>query len=210
MAELLPDPAHLLLGLRRFDKDDVGARLGEGAAPPDGLVQAQARARVRARDDQKVRAPPGLHRDPDPCHRLLDGHDLAPRSVPALLRELLVLQLYCRGPSCLVAPHRVRDVQKAAEARVRVADERREGQPREGAHPLHHLPVARDAGVRHPQVRAHRAEARHVEGLEVDLLRDLQGHAVEDPRRDQQLALPQQRLQAGPRRGRGPRWGRHR
>jgi hypothetical protein len=52
--EAAADVAHLVLALRRLDEQDVGTGTGIGLGAAQRLVQAQRRARVGTRDDEKV------------------------------------------------------------------------------------------------------------------------------------------------------------
>ena len=104
--------------------------------------------------------------------RLFDRDDPSTRGVPALLGELLILQLDRRRTGGLVALHSVRDVEQSTVACIAVADEWHTGQVAERAHAVDHLAITGDSGVGESQVRRHRPVTRHVHGLEAHLFGD--------------------------------------
>ena len=124
LVESLADPRDLGLALRRLDEDHVGAGLGKGMAAGECLIEAKARACIGAGNDEEVGIASRLRGDPDLLHHVLDGDDAAPRRMPALLGHLLVFELDRAAAGVFVALHRVADVEEAAEARIRVADQR--------------------------------------------------------------------------------------
>ncbi len=96
-----PDALELVLRLRRLDEQDVGAGFGESPGALERFVQAEAGARVGARDDEEVLAAARFHRHLDALDRVLERHHAPVRRVAAFLRRFLVLdldRLHARAP----------------------------------------------------------------------------------------------------------------
>mmetsp|Transcript_144532 Transcript_144532/g.463133 ORF Transcript_144532/g.463133 Transcript_144532/m.463133 type:complete len:231 (-) Transcript_144532:87-779(-) len=180
-----PDLRHFLLRLGRLHEQDVRARVREGAAPADRLLQAQICSRIRPRDYQKIRRRSRRDGNFNLGDRLLDRNHFPARRVPALFGELLVFKLYGTRACRLVALDRVLHVEQATEPSIRVTDQRAVRQAGHYAHALDHVPVARQARIWHAQVRANGAKACHVQGLEAGLICDEGGDAIEDARADE-------------------------
>ena len=72
--------------------------------------------------------------------------------MPALLREVLILELDRRNPGLLIALDGVADVDEATETGVGIGDERRLGAASDRARSIEHLRKGGEAGVGEAEV----------------------------------------------------------
>ena len=149
------EAAHLVLGLRRLEEDDVGALRLEIAAARQRLVEAVHRARIGPRHDQDVGIGAGVHRGADFHPRLLARDHLLAAGVAAFLRADLILDHHAGGAGPGIFDHRALDVERVAIAGVAVADHRDlSGAGTAVAQAVQHLSKRNQPGVR--QARAAR------------------------------------------------------
>eukprot|EP00968_Pinguiococcus_pyrenoidosus_P025918 scaffold7039_cov255-Pinguiococcus_pyrenoidosus.AAC.2 len=119
---------HLLHALRRLQEGNVGADLPEGLAARDGLVEAEALACIRPREDEDVvvsLARQFVSRIAGRLHAAqcqLRGHHALALGVATPLGRHLVLDHDAGHASCRVALHGALDVKLVAVAGVSVAD----------------------------------------------------------------------------------------
>ncbi len=118
--------------------------------------------------------------------------------MPALLRELLVLELDPRNPGGLVAAHGVGDVQQAAVAGVGVGDHGGRGHVGHGTRAIHHIGVGANPRVGDSQVGGDGSVARHVEAVEAKTVGQPGGDHLEDARGDRELTPADPRRQGFP------------
>ena len=183
--------AHLFLALGRLHKQNVspGACVGFGTA--QGLVQAQAAARIGAGDDEEVGRLAAFHRHADLAHHVFHGDDPPAGGVPAFFGVLLVFELNGLRARSLVALYGVANIQQAAVACVAIGDERGARHACHGFDAAHHVRIGGQACVGQAQVRRDRAEAGHVQRIEPKGVRQPQGHHVVHARRRDQAGLGQ-------------------
>ena len=158
--------AHLRLALQRFGEHDVGPGLAIGLGPPDGILEPVRLARVGARDDQSLGTAARFAGDFDLLDHVGDRHDPLEGRVAALFWEFLVFDLDGDDPGVLVAAHGVVHVEQPAIACIGVGDDagvHRLGQRR---HPIEHLRVAGDAGIRQAVARGGQPIARGIDEIE--------------------------------------------
>src|SRR6185295_8821249 len=128
--------------LSLHDALPICARLQKRFAAPQRLVEAERRASVGPRDDQKVLRRSRLGSHLDPPRGVLDRNDTAPRRVAAFLGIFLVLDLDRLRARRLIAADGEIDIEEAAIARVAISNERRNATLSDLTHAADHLCVA--------------------------------------------------------------------
>ena len=195
--EAAPNALHFLHRLRAFDEQQVGTGPRVLLHAAQGFIQPQHGARVGTRDDQKITVVAGFHRYLDLGYHVLQRHHAPARHMAALLGKLLVFELDSASARRFVAAHRVHHVEQAAVPGIAIADQGCVGDAGELGHAVYHVGVAGQPGIGQPQVRSHRAIARHVQGFETHAVGHFCRHHLEHAGRHHQVVLAQAGLECG-------------
>ena len=165
-ANLRRNAPHLAGVARRFDERDVGARLRIGLRACNRGVDSFDRARIGPRDDLQILIDARVDRGLDLLHHLGARDHLLAAEVPALFRKDLVLDLDPRGAGALKQPDRPPDIERIAEAGIRVRQDRNGHRVGNGSHMLRQRRQVDEPDVRHAHAHVRDSGAGDIERLE--------------------------------------------
>ena len=181
----------------RLDEEDVGSRFMIGMRPPQGFRQTGHRDRIGAGDQDQIVVPARLDRRPDFHHRLVDGNQLFPFEVAALLRNHLILQLHGGHAGTDEFLNGAVEVDGVTIAGVDVGDQR--NADRSGHLPdlLQHLGHRRQPDVGERELTVRNAGAGGIHDREPSQFDQPRGQAVVRARRNDQVVVSQQLPEVG-------------
>jgi hypothetical protein len=141
-------------------------------------IEPERRTRVGPGDDLEIPVAARVDRGPDLAEHLRQGHDLLPVEMAAALREDLVLELDPRRAGALQHSDRADHVERVAEARVGVDEERDRDRVGHGRDMVHDLGKRGEPDVGRAEMHVGDAGARDVAGLEAEILHDAREQRV--------------------------------
>ena len=128
-AEALGNGLQILKTFRRLDEGHIRARFDVALSALDRRLEALDGAGVRSGDDDHALAA-RIHSRAHLADHLVRRDELLAGEMAAAFRRVLVLDLNGACAGLLQRPHRVRNVDRIAEAGVRVDDQRQVDTPR--------------------------------------------------------------------------------